>query len=314
MQINRLFGIVYLLMERKTVTAAELAERFEVSVRTIYRDIDTLSAAGIPVFCSKGKGGGIGLLPDFVLNKSLLSETEQNEILFGLQSLAATNAEQSGEVLAKLSSLFRREEVNWIDVDFSHWESGEAERRKFGMLKTAILERRRISFTYYNSNGEQTLRQADPLKLHFKNKSWYLQGYCLQKQTPRTFKISRIEAVEFTGEHFEQREDKVPELVSSSSETAQLVRLELWFSPRLAFRIHDEFDRTSVHKNEDGSFRVTVSYPENGWVYGYLLSFGEDVQVISPPHIRHILRDKAEKIAKMYQNPSEYDIQSSYYD
>ncbi|MNW39398.1 HTH domain protein [compost metagenome] len=304
MQMNRLFEIVYLLMQRKTMTAAELAERFEVSKRTIYRDIDALSGAGIPVYASKGKGGGIGLLPDFVLNTSLLSEAEQNEILFGLQSLEATNAMQTGQVLAKLSNLFRKEEVGWIDVDFSEWHSGEAGRDKFGLLKTAILECRVIAFTYYSSNGRKSRRQAEPMKLQFKNRAWYLQSFCLKSRELRTFKINRIEDLQYTGEFFERRKMAVPALEESSQkEKIQKVDLELAFSPSMAFRIFDEFDRANVHLHEDGSYRVFVSYPEDGWVYGHLLSFGEDLKVISPPHIRSILEEKAKKIAEIYGPP-----------
>lgn len=303
MQMNRLFQIVYLLLERKTMTAAELAQRFEVSTRTIYRDIDTLSGAGIPVYASKGKGGGIGLLPNFVLNKSLLSEEEQNEILFGLQSLEATNALQTSRVLSKLSALFRKAESNWIDVDFSGWSSGEAERNKFGQLKTAILEQRVVRFVYYGSHGKRTERQAEPLKLQFKNRSWYLQCFCLQSRELRTFKISRIEELEVTGTMFERREIAVPALDAARPEERFVhVHLELEFPPHMAYRIFDEFDRARIHKQEDGSFRVRASYPEDGWVYGYLLSFGEDVKVISPPHIQEILRKKAKKIADMYSN------------
>lgn len=302
MQMNRLFEIVYILMERKTVTAAELAERFEVSTRTIYRDMDTLSSAGIPVYCTKGKGGGIGLLPDFVLNKSLLTEEEQNEILFGLQSLTATHAADSGLVLSKLSSLFQKDEINWIGVDFSHWGSGEIEKEMFGRLKTAILQSRVITFTYYSSKCEKSERQVEPMRLQFKNRAWYLQGYCLQKQDFRSFKMSRIENVQFTGEPFERRQKQVPDFDSSVMRPEQVVRLELEFSPRIAFRIFDEFDRSQVIRTEDGSLKVSVWYPEDEWVYGYLLSFGEDVRVISPAHIRRILREKAKNIASLYDD------------
>lgn len=307
MQMNRLFEIVYLLMGHKTMTAAELAQRFEVSTRTIYRDIDTLSGAGIPVYASKGKGGGIGLLPDFVLNKSLLSEDEQKEILFGLQSLEATNALQTSQVLSKLSTLFRKEEIHWIDVDFSGWNSGDGERSKFGLLRTAILEQRIVKFVYYSSYGQKTERQVEPMKLQFKNRSWYLQCYCLRSQELRTFKISRIEELEVTGTWFERRNIEVTPVDAATPVerfTFAYVELELLFPPQMAYRIYDEFERNRIRQREDGHYLVTASYPEDDWVYGYLLSFGENVTVVSPPHIRDILRDKAQKIAELYTGPS----------
>ncbi|MBU3110021.1 helix-turn-helix transcriptional regulator [Clostridium lacusfryxellense] len=121
MQINRLFGIIYILLDRKVVTAKELAKHFEVSSRTIYRDVDTLSSAGIPIYATQGKNGGITLLENFVLNKSVLSENEQNEILVALQSLTATGYPSIDITLSKLSSLFKKGDNNWIEVDFTNW-------------------------------------------------------------------------------------------------------------------------------------------------------------------------------------------------
>ena len=165
MQINRLFEIVYILLDKKTITAKELSERFEVSVRTIYRDIDTLSIAGIPVYTNKGKGGGISLMDDFVLNKSVLSEKEQNEILMSLQSLNAMKFLDVEPVLKRLSTIFNKESTNWIDVDFSKWGSDDSEKEKFNTIKTAIISTKIINFDYFSSYGEKTLRTVEPLKL-----------------------------------------------------------------------------------------------------------------------------------------------------
>ena len=157
MQSSRLFEIIYILLNKKTVTAKELAEHFEVSQRTIYRDVDTLSLAGIPVYTEKGKGGGISLLPDFVLNKSILSEEEQNEILSALQGLASVKTSDTDHVLNKLSTIFNKSAANWLEVDFSDWsfQNGSA----FHDFKTAILERRIAEFDYYSTYGELTRRQ-----------------------------------------------------------------------------------------------------------------------------------------------------------
>jgi len=301
MQSDRLFEIIYLLLTHSGTTAGELAERFEVSARTIYRDIDKLSAAGIPVYASKGKGGGIRLLPDFVLDKSLLSEKEQNEILFALQSLKATNTGEGGAVLSHLSALFQRQSGDWIDVDFSAWGGGDNERRKFSALKTGILERRVVTFNYYASNGGESFRKVEPVKLRFKGAAWYLQGFCLNKQAFRTFKIMRMQDVCLTEEPFARRSPPLPELEPQGLSPGAEVTLSLWFSPRMAYRIYDDFDHRLVQKNGDGSFSVTVKYIEDGWVYGYLLSFGEDVRVVSPQHIRDVLKEKAKKIVSLYQ-------------
>ena len=139
MQISRLFEIVYLLLERRSVTARELAERFEVSPRTIYRDVDALAQAGIPVYADRGQGGGIRLMEQFVLNKSLLSVKERRELLASVQGMQAVREEEVQPLLEKLSSLFGAEREDWIEVDFSPWTSSGELGKYFQLLKEAIL-------------------------------------------------------------------------------------------------------------------------------------------------------------------------------
>ena len=192
MQINRLFEIVYLLLEKDTITAKELAQQFEVSVRTIYRDIDILSTAGIPVYTNKGKGGGISLLENFVLDKSILSEEEQNQIIFALQSLEKLDKNSEKKALEKMSRLFHKQSENWIEIDFSNWAN---ENNKFEMMKQAILKKQVMEFTYFNSCGEETKRQVEPLQIWFKDKAWYIKAYCRVKQDYRVFKIARMREI-----------------------------------------------------------------------------------------------------------------------
>jgi len=159
-----------------------LAERFEVSVRTIYRDVEVLSQAGVPIYTSQGKGGGISLSDRFVLNKSLLSDKEQDEILFALQSLSVAQFPDSDEVFSKLSSLFRKNSTNWIEVDFSSWGSGLKQKELYALLKRAILEHKVISFTYLSAAGEQKSRRGAPVKLLFKDRAWYVEAYSFEKR------------------------------------------------------------------------------------------------------------------------------------
>ena len=128
MKNGRLFELLYLLVERRALTAGELAERFEVSERTIYRDVDALSAAGVPVYTQRGQGGGIRLMDQFVLDRCLLSPREQDEVLFALRALLSTGGLEGAEALERLSALFRREAEGWVEVDFTDWGSGEQER------------------------------------------------------------------------------------------------------------------------------------------------------------------------------------------
>ena len=177
MQTGRLFSILYLLMEHGNMAAKQLAERFEVTA-TIYRDIDLLSGAGIPIYASKGKGGGIQLLSHFVLDRSLLSSEEQDEILFALQSLRAASM-QGTQVLSRLHGLFQKRVTDWIDVDFSSWNGASAEREIFGILKAGILGTVCVGiFLFQYFGGDRpALCGTDEIALP-QSGSWYLQAYC----------------------------------------------------------------------------------------------------------------------------------------
>ena len=300
MQINRLFEIVYILLDKKTITAKELSKRFEVSVRTIYRDIDTLSIAGIPIYTNKGKGGGISLMDDFVLNKSVLSEKEQNEILMSLQSLNAMKFLDVEPVLKRLSTIFNKESTNWIDVDFSKWGSDDSEKEKFNIIKTAILSTKIVSFDYFSSYGEKTLRTVEPLKLVFKGQDWYLYCFCRLKNEFRIFKITRIRNIKLLDETFKR---DIPSDIWGEGDKSyknKMVTLTLKIDERMAYRIYDEFHEENIVKNLDGSFNVTTSFPEGDWIYGYVMSYGDYAEVIEPKDIREIIKRKFEEGLKRY--------------
>lgn len=300
MQINRLFETIYILLHKKTTTAKELAERFEVSERTIYRDIETLSSAGIPIYASKGKGGGISLLDDYVLDKSILSEREQNEILYALQSLSVTQAPQMNQVLAKLSHLFNKNKTSWIEVDFSPWGSDESSILQFKILKDAILSRRIIEFEYFNSSGEKSTRRVEPMKLIFKVNAWYLQAFCLKKNTNRTFKISRMSDLWITPQTFvERNSDELPES-RPIPKNQDCIVVCLKISVQGAYRVYDEFNEKDITQNEDGSFTVTASLPDSKWLIRYLLSFGADVEVLAPPKIRDAFKGELNDMMGKY--------------
>ena len=202
MQIDRLFQIVLILLNKKTITAKKLSEHFNVSIRTIYRDIEALSFAGIPIYSLRGKNGGIKLLESYVLDKSLLSSKEQNEILYALESLKSSNYPDVDEVLKKLNLIFNKSSDYWIEVDFSRY--GSNDNTLFNNIKKAILNSQAVKFTYFNTNGETSQRTVNPLKIWFKEKAWYLFAYCQKKNEIRQFKINRIKNLTLTNEYFER--------------------------------------------------------------------------------------------------------------
>lgn len=301
MQSGRLFEILYILLERGGATVGELAAQLEVSERTIRRDIDALSASGVPVYAARGRRGGVRLLDGFVLSKSLLSAREQDEILYALQSLRATGAEQDGALLTRLSALFRREAVDWIDADFSDWGDAGGRRALFDLLKTAILERYVLAFDYYGQNGQATHRTAEPVKLRFKGISWYLQAWCREKKAFRTFKLSRMEHVVRLDERFAPH-DAPPALDGSGTVSVPETPIVVRFSPVVAFRVYDEFERARITPQPDGSLIVQTKWPAGAWGAGYLLSYGSHAEILHPPALRRHVAAEAEKIMALYQN------------
>jgi predicted DNA-binding transcriptional regulator YafY len=298
--MDRLFGIVHLLLGKKNRTAGELAEHFEVSVRTILRDIDTLSAAGIPVRTSQGKGGGVALMENYVLNKAALSDKEQNQILFALQSFSATETPDVSDVLSKLTAFFAKAETDWIEVDFSRWGHSEPDKKRFDLLKRAIIENKTLRFTYANSHGETTSRSAYPLKLVYKSKSWYLQGYCLLKQDYRTFKINRMLSVELSEESFDGNAFVSPSIDADSTRPGALIRVKMRFSPHAAYRVYDEFGADDISVDSDGSFLVEINLEDDDWLYEFLLSLGASVRVLEPQSVKERLLLKVEAIKNSY--------------
>jgi len=301
MQINRLFEMIYILLHKKTATAKELAEHFGVSTRTIYRDIDTLSLAGIPVYTEKGKGGGISILPDFVLNKSILSEKEQDEILYALQALSVVEVAEADKVLSKLSTIFNKSTTPWLEVDFNDWSF--LAQNTFHDLKRAILEGRAVSFDYFSTYGQKTSRTVEPIQLWFKLRAWYLKGYCTDKNDVRIFKLSRMRDLIVTDEYFVERSlsDELSE--SKPNSRRPNINLVLKIAPEMVHRVYDDF--ASGELQSDGSHIVSVIWPEDEWLYGFILSFGEYVDVLEPEHLRAIIWEKAQRVADKYLSDKE---------
>ena len=302
MQSTRLFEILYCLLERDGATVRQLAERLEVSERTVRRDLDALSAAGVPVYAARGRGGGVHLLPDFVLSKTLLSAREQDEILSALQSLRATGSGVESEVLTHLNGLFRRQAADWIDVDFSPWGGGAAARALFPRLKDAILERRLVSFDYFTSGGTAGRRTVEPYRLCFKGMNWYLQGWCLTRRDFRVFRLSRIRRLSEEERTFLPRSAPPPLEEDGPAEPPLPVRaVTLRFAPELAFRVYDIFPPEEIAPEPDGGLLVRTRWPEGEWGISFLLSFGGAVEVLDPPPLRAALRDAAADILKKYE-------------
>ena len=298
MQTNRLFDIIYILLTTQKVTAKELSERYHVSIRTIYRDIDRMSQAGIPIYTQKGNGGGVSLLSDFVLDKVLLTQKEKQSILQALQAQQALNVDTSTtESLNKLSALFGQMTEPWLSIDLRRWYDTDDH---FEQLKSAILAQQVIKFRYYNAKGECCDRNVEPLQLVFKSMSWYLKAYCLSKNDIRFFKLSRI--TNFVNTHYSYSRRTLPTEKSDKQILAKQdqVKLVMQVSAHLGYRIYDDFPISIIRQLPNGDLLIDGLVPNEDWLCSYILSLGEDAKVITPESLRMNVLTKIEDMRRRY--------------
>jgi hypothetical protein len=296
MRDSRLFRILYYVLEKGKVTANELSEKFEVSVRTIYRDIDVISSAGIPIYATQGKGGGIEIADDFVLKKSLLSEKEQEQILVALKGLEGINKQYENELLTKLSAFFKIKNTNWIEVDFTNWQRGNEYDELFNYIKSAIINKNIIRFTYFSSNEKETSREVKPIRLLFKGWDWYVYTFCLLRNEFRYFKLSRIRDLKILDENFEDSYEDV--VLIKKMEYKDTVHVKLKFDRKVAFRVYDEMG--DIKEDEEGNLYAEIELPNDYNLYNYIFSFGESVEVLEPIEIRNNIRDMINKMSRIY--------------
>lgn len=297
MKDNRLFRILYYILEKGKVTASELADKFEVSVRTIYRDIDSISSAGIPIYATQGKGGGIEIAEDFVLSKSLLSENEKQQIMSALQGLDNTTTQHENELLTKLSALFKMKSTNWIEVDFNNWQNNKLYEKTFNDIKSSILSKNIISFTYFSSNERETNRSVKPVRLLFKSQDWYVYALCLLRNDFRYFKLSRIKSLEIHTEKFEDNFDDV--ILKKEMPHENTVHIKVKFDRKVAFRVYDELNG-EITEDNDGNLYTEIEIPNDYNLYNYIFSFGDGVEVLEPEEVRMQIKKMINKMAEKY--------------
>ncbi|MGN1343072.1 MAG: helix-turn-helix transcriptional regulator [Traorella sp.] len=294
--LSRLFQIVYLLMERPQITAQELADIFEVSKRTIYRDLDKLTMAGIPVYTNQGKKGGISLLNDYVLDKAILTQEEKNKIMESLNAYSEVNFSK-GDSFTKLRR-FLGEYQDWIEISFSSWQNNEKNILRFEQLKKAILNHFYLEIIYSSNHQGCVKRKIKPLKLCFKEQDWYLYAYCCLREDYRFFKLKRISEIHELNESFE------PEIVSkvlneTSYDNNPKINVTLEIHQQMAFRAYEELDNITLMEN--GNLLCHLEVSDINWFISYLLSYGSYIRVIEPDYLKERIIQEIMKMKKIYQ-------------
>ena len=300
MKIDRLIGILSILLQKDKVTSKELAERFEVSKRTILRDIDTLNMAGIPIVSEQGQGGGISIMRGYRVDRTVLSSNDMQSILTGLKSLdSVSGTNRYKQLMDKLSAEDTALNVNdHILIDLSNWDKN-AVSGKISLIQQAMENNEMIAFRYYSPSGE-TERVIEPYHLVFQWSAWYVWGFCNERNDYRMFKLTRMTALRCTGETCPLRE--VPEYTCDKlRHTKGDIEATVRFDASVKWRIIDEFGPDFPKYDENGDLLMTFTWSDVPALYRYLLTFGDDAEIISPPEYRDGFKDMLKKISARYE-------------
>jgi predicted DNA-binding transcriptional regulator YafY len=314
-KLERLLSIIILLLNRRMVQAKDLAEQFEVSIRTIYRDIEAINRAGIPIITYQGTNGGIGIAEGYRLERNVLTNDELVDIVTALRSIATSYGDkQHIRLMEKINSVVpssHSEEfhsrTNRMLIDFSPWDGTKRLQSKLQLLKEAVDNCIISKFIYSNAQGEVSQRKVEPYTLILKGREWYLQAYCLEKEQFRLFKLKRMKELEIDPQTaFNRRELPTQDFTKTSStcNTAMVEEIVLHFHHDARHLAEELFGIEELLPMEDGGWQVKKAYPEDEWLYRFILGFGHQVEVLKPAHLREIIASRAEKVTKIYRNDS----------
>lgn len=305
MRIDRMLAITVLLLSRERVSAKELSERFEVSIRTIYRDMDAINIAGIPIISFPGADGGFGIMEGFKLDRQIFTTQDMVSILTNLEGInRAFKSEAITKVTDKIHSLIPSNEVKRIKsslskliIDIHPWGLNDRWKKDFRDIQRSIEDNRVIKIHYVSGEGKTTKRELEPMTLIFKSYTWYIWGYCLKREDYRLFKISRIRDIEVTDKRFIYRGEVYKEIEKYPGTPVKIV---LESDEKFYFKALEHFGLENIDR-EDNKILITLLYPPGEWIKEHILSFGSHIKVLEPKWLQDEIKEESMKILKSYQ-------------
>ncbi|MBO5554551.1 MAG: YafY family transcriptional regulator [Solobacterium sp.] len=301
MKTDRLIGILSVLLQEEQTTAPKLAEMFEVSRRTINRDIETLCMAGIPIQTLQGTGGGIRIMDGYRMDRTILTSKDMRMILAGLRSLdSVSGSRYYSQLMEKLQAGSSEFLVGWdsILIDLSSWYK-ESLAPKMETIQNAIEDARMIQFCYYSPSGEQ-VRRIEPYYLIFRWSSWYLYGWCTDRNDYRLFKLNRMDQIQETEQRYERREAPLPDL-SDEKIFPGGIRVKALFDRDQKWRLAEEFGPDSVTETEDGKLLFTADYTDLDNLVTWLMTFKDKAEVLEPPEARERIAEAVKRMSAIYK-------------
>lgn len=300
-KVERLISIIMILLRKDTVSTKEFAQLFNVSKRTILRDMETLSLSNIPIYSIHGIHGGYGIMDEYKVDKRLLSSSDLENILTALGGLEQILISEEVEVtIRKIEAMVSPLSAKGsIQLSFYDWKGRSEVVHTLKICQEAIVTRRLVSFDYIDRNGSTTSRIVEPYQLHFSESSWYLKGFCLSRQRYRTFKLSRINQLIVNENTFNPR-DYVLEQEHDANYQPQLVAIKVLISPGIADQFIERYGRKSIENYSPEYFLATIYVPQNSIGFQFLASFGTNLEVVEPSSYVDEFRDYLHKMVEKY--------------
>lgn len=306
MKIDRLMGITMYLLNRNVVSAKELAERFEVSVRTIVRDIEALSAAGIPVSSSTGTSGGYSIIEGYKLNGQMINPADQTAIVTALKGLfTAYDGNRYADVLEKLSAVFQKQEQQRVFLDFGASGENAEIQVKLKILEDTIKNKMDVNINYVDSSGTVSNRLVEPLALNYRWYAWYLFAFCTEKQDYRIFKLARIDKLDLINIKFSKEHgDPAILLESTFSGTGRRIsKIVIQVKPSVKVQVCEYLNAEYIETLENGDYIMGIdAYESERMWFAMLMSFGNTVRVLEPEEVKIRVMKTAENILSLYDN------------
>ncbi|MCP4599162.1 MAG: YafY family transcriptional regulator [Proteobacteria bacterium] len=308
MRLERLLSIVIILLTRRRVTAQTLAERFNVTVRTIYRDIRAIDAAGIPIVTHQGQGGGFEIMENYRLNRQVLTLKDMVALVSTLQGISPIlGSDDLQNAVEKIESLVPGENRGELDerqqqiaIDILPWGPQDYLKALFQHINAAIADRCLVSFTYRDQNYHSTSRTIEPMTLIFKGSSWYLFGFCRKRDDYRTFRLGRMQDLSVLPETFTRREGSHRDYMDPQT-TLPSVRFTLRFDKSAREAAESFFGPDNISVDRKGCFIGQTELPDSAWLDSFVLSFGDKAEVLEPKVLRNRIAKKIKKMQALYQ-------------
>lgn len=311
MKADRLLSIILILMEKKQISASALSKMLEVSTRTIYRDIETLSMAGIPIYTTTGVKGGVGILESYKVDKQLLNLNDITALLIGINSIESVYSNKTlMDLNIKIKNLLNEKHQDQLETRVKQIKIEHSVKNTdnlnelFEIIKQAMDEKVLMEFTYRDRLGVVTHRKVEPYRLLYKNKEWYLQAYCRDRLDFRTFKLNRMSEIELMNEGYTDRELPLDILDHMEFKDEAIQQVTLSVTDKKIDYFISQYGQQCIVSVNQNQYIIKIPMSINEWACQYILSFGDQCECIEPLELRNAIIKMIDQIKKNYEHTS----------